>query len=85
MLKLGDRYLSKGYHVYAKKLDSATGQVASLTIAKSDYQSPVHRNGYMDIVGIFVYDKKGNIIGERRFLGLFTSAAYHSNPHQIPF
>ncbi len=85
LLKLGDKYLSKGYHVYAKKLDSATGQVASLTIAKSDYQSPVHRNGYMDIVGIFVYDKKGNIIGERRFLGLFTSAAYHSNPHQIPF
>ena len=86
LLKLGTQYLSKSYHIYAKKLDTSLNETLSLlTIAKSDYQSPIHRLGYMDIIGVFLYDNDGNIIGERRFLGLFTSASYHSNPHQIPF
>lgn len=56
-----------------------------LLIAKSDFESTVHRRGYMDVVVINIYDKKGKIIGERRILGLFTSVAYHSNPQSIPY
>ena len=32
-----------------------------------------------------IFDKKGNVIGERRFVGLYTSVAYNGNPKHIPF
>ena len=44
----------------------------------------MHRAGYLDYVGIKHFDAKGALIGERRFLGLWTSAAYNSNPREIP-
>src|SRR3989338_5826997 len=56
-----------------------------LIISKTNTKSTVHRPAYTDYIGVKRYNKKGEIIGERRFLGLYTSAAYHSNPKQIPF
>ena len=44
----------------------------------------VHRAGYLDYVGINHFDAKGRLIGERRFLGLWTSAAYGTSPREIP-
>ena len=38
----------------------------------------------MDRVGIKRYDDKGELIGEDRFLGLFTSAAYSRSVREIP-
>jgi len=56
----------------------------ALILTKSSSKSTVHRSAYLDYVGIKRFDTKGRVIGERRFLGLFTSAAYQSNPRQIP-
>ncbi len=56
-----------------------------LMISKSNTLSTVHRSGYTDYIGIKQFDQQGNLIGERRFIGLYTSAAYHSSPSQIPF
>ena len=53
-------------------------------VTKSNLLSTVHRSGYLDYVGIKNFDAKGVLIGERRFLGLWTSAAYNSNPRDIP-
>jgi glutamate dehydrogenase len=53
-------------------------------VTKSNLLSTVHRPGYLDYVGIKNFDAKGVLIGERRFLGLWTSAAYNSNPRDIP-
>ncbi len=55
-----------------------------LFIAKSDFESNVHRRGRMDVIVAPLYDLNGKCIGERRFVGLFTSVAYHSNPLRIP-
>ncbi|MEJ2632184.1 MAG: NAD-glutamate dehydrogenase [Acidihalobacter sp.] len=55
-----------------------------LILAKSNTRSRIHRLGYMDYIGIKRYDAKGAVIGEHRFLGLFTSAAYSHNPRSIP-
>jgi glutamate dehydrogenase len=44
----------------------------------------VHRSGYLDYVGVKHFDDKGRLIGEKRFLGLWTSAAYSSTPREIP-
>ncbi len=56
-----------------------------LMISKSNTLSTVHRSGYTDYIGIKQFDQQGNLAGERRFIGLYTSAAYHSSPSQIPF
>jgi glutamate dehydrogenase len=53
-------------------------------VTKANLQSTVHRPGYLDYVGIKKFDPKGRLIGERRFLGLWTSAAYNCNPREIP-
>ena len=55
-----------------------------LIITKANSRSTVHRHAYLDYVGIKVYNNKGKAIGEHRFIGLFTSAAYSESPRHIP-
>ncbi|MCC6869831.1 MAG: NAD-glutamate dehydrogenase [Burkholderiales bacterium] len=55
-----------------------------LVIAKSTSRSTVHRPGYLDFVAVKRFDAAGRVVGEDRFLGLFTSAAYSANPRDIP-
>ncbi len=56
-----------------------------LIIAKTHTKSTVHHPGYTDYVGVKRFNEKGELIGERRFIGLYTSSAYHSNTKLIPF
>ncbi|HSW93826.1 MAG TPA: NAD-glutamate dehydrogenase [Gammaproteobacteria bacterium] len=56
-----------------------------LIIAKTNTQSTVHRAAYTDYIGVKRFNEKGELIGERRFVGLYTSTAYHSSPRYIPF
>lgn len=56
-----------------------------LVMSKTNTLATVHRNAYTDYIGIKRFDNKGNVIGERRLIGLYTSAAYHTNPKHIPF
>src|SRR6202453_627844 len=53
-------------------------------VTKANLQSSVHRGGYLDYVGVKSFDSSGRLVGERRFLGLWTSAAYTSPPREIP-
>ena len=55
-----------------------------LILTKANSRSTVHRSAFLDYVGVKVYDKKGIVIGERRFIGLLTSVAYSENPKNIP-
>ena len=55
-----------------------------LIITKTNARSTVHRRGYLDYIGVLKFDKRGRTIGERRFLGLFTSAAYNLNAMDTP-
>jgi glutamate dehydrogenase len=56
-----------------------------LIIAKTNTKSTVHRDAYTDYIGVKRFNDKGEIIGERRFIGLYTSTAYNSSPRYIPF
>lgn len=53
-------------------------------ITKSSRRSVVHRAVPMDYIGIKKYDEKGNVVGEERFIGLFTSKVYFQSAHDIP-
>jgi len=56
-----------------------------LIIAKTNTTSTVHRQVYTDYIGVKLFNEQGELKGERRFIGLYTSSAYHSSPRQIPF
>lgn len=56
-----------------------------LIIAKTNTRSTIHRDTYTDYVGVKRFNEKGELIGECRFIGLYTSTAYHSSPRYIPF
>jgi len=56
-----------------------------IIIARTNYQSTVHRPAFCHVVFKKIFNKKGEVIGVCRFIGLFTSAAYHSSPSTIPF
>ena len=56
----------------------------NILILKTDRQSLVHRSGPMDCVIVKTYDQDGRVTGERRLVGLFTSAAYHALVHDVP-
>ncbi len=55
-----------------------------LVLTKANSRATVHRPGYLDYLGVKRFDANGNVVGERRFVGLYTSSTYHANPHQIP-
>ena len=55
-----------------------------LTITKANTRATVHRDAYLDYIGIRTFDGEGRVIGERRFIGLFTSVAYASSVLALP-
>ncbi|HEY2863496.1 MAG TPA: NAD-glutamate dehydrogenase [Casimicrobiaceae bacterium] len=55
-----------------------------LVVTKSTSRSTVHRPGYLDYIAVKRFNAKGEVSGEHRFLGLFTSTAYSANPAEIP-
>ncbi len=56
-----------------------------LVMSKTNTRATVHRDAYTDYIGIKRFNAQGQVIGERRIIGLYTSAAYNTNPKHIPF
>ena len=55
-----------------------------LIIAKSTMISRVHRRINADYIGVKHYDADGRVVGETRFVGLFTAEAYDEPVRSIP-
>ncbi len=55
-----------------------------LEILKSRYRSKVHRIANAERVRVQKFDGNGNVIGEYRIIGLFTSSAYNQSVTNIP-
>lgn len=56
-----------------------------LVMSKTHFRATVHRDADCDYIGFKRFDKTGKVIGERRIIGLYTSAAYNTSPKYIPF
>ncbi|WP_236245010.1 NAD-glutamate dehydrogenase [Streptomyces sp. CC210A] len=55
-----------------------------LILTKANSRATVHRPSYLDYIGVKKFDAAGNVVGERRFLGLFSSAAYTESVRRVP-
>ncbi|MGB7256936.1 MAG: NAD-glutamate dehydrogenase [Pseudolabrys sp.] len=56
-----------------------------LIVAKANIRAHVHRRTYLDYIGIKRFNAAGNLVGEFRIVGLFTSTAYTRSAHSIPY
>ena len=56
-----------------------------LIITKANTRSTVHRRVHMDYIGVKRFGADGRVLGERRFVGLFTSEVYTRTVREIPF
>jgi glutamate dehydrogenase len=59
-------------------------EAVALVVTKANSVSTIHRATYLDYVGVKTFDARGRVTGERRFIGLFTSATYSASPREIP-
>jgi glutamate dehydrogenase len=78
-------------HARTPRVVELTGEIRDnarektlLIITKANTVSTVHRATYLDYVGIKTFDSSGEVRGERRFIGLWTSSAYSKSPREIP-
>ncbi len=55
-----------------------------LVLTKANSRATVHRPAYLDYIGVKRFDAAGEVIGERRFLGLYTTSAYKESVREIP-
>lgn len=55
-----------------------------LLLTKTNSRSRVHRPAYCDYIGIKRFDSQGNVIGEDRFIGLYSSSFYNDSVREIP-
>ncbi|MBT1063767.1 NAD-glutamate dehydrogenase [Bowmanella sp. Y26] len=55
-----------------------------LILTKTNTKSRVHRPAYMDYIGIKEFDNEGNVVGEHRFIGLYSSAFYNAGASDVP-
>ncbi|MER6576123.1 NAD-glutamate dehydrogenase [Nonomuraea sp. NPDC001023] len=53
-------------------------------ITKANSRATVHRATYLDYIGVKLFSPEGEVIGERRFLGLLTHVAYNESISRIP-
>ncbi len=59
-------------------------QPEPVIITKANVKSTVHRVSHLDYIGVKIFDADGKAIGERRFVGLFTSLSYSQFAHDVP-
>ena len=55
-----------------------------LILTKANSRSTVHRRSYLDYIAIKRVNETGELVGEYRFLGLYTHEAYHESIARIP-
>jgi len=55
-----------------------------LSFSKSRHRARIHRLAYPDYVEVKAFSESGALIGQHRFLGLFTASVYTTDPAHVP-
>jgi glutamate dehydrogenase len=53
-------------------------------VTKAMTRATVHRPAWLDYIAVKRFDEGGEVVGEARFLGLYTSTAYSAHVSEIP-
>lgn len=80
----GDKEYSASFEQLPQELRELAHLPQLIILNKSQTRSLIHRSAYVDFIGIKRFDARGNVTGERRFLGLYTARAYQASPRDVP-
>jgi glutamate dehydrogenase len=80
----GDQIQSRSFQKLPLPVRERAREPHLLVLAKANSRATVHRSAYLDYVGVKRFDENGVVVGERRFLGLFSSATYTESVLRIP-
>ncbi len=78
-------YISETDEGLPQNLQELRRSLPSISISKTNRLSTVHRRVPMDAIAIKTYDEKGKVIGEKLFIGLFTSVTYSRSVSDVPY
>jgi glutamate dehydrogenase len=70
--------------VLTPELKRLVAEPTPLIVAKSTLRARVHRRATADYIGVKRYNNEGEVIGEIRFVGLFTSESFTEPTRNIP-
>ncbi|MDF5751114.1 NAD-glutamate dehydrogenase [Spongiactinospora sp. TRM90649] len=79
-----DKAGSDSFAAMPPELRAKAREMQILIITKANTRATVHRPAYLDYVGVKLFSPEGEVVGERRFLGLFTHMAYSESISRIP-
>ncbi|WTW95128.1 NAD-glutamate dehydrogenase [Streptomycetaceae bacterium NBC_01309] len=79
-----DQDLSNAFSRLSPEARAKAREKKLLILTKANSRSTVHRPSYLDYIGVKKFDADGNVVGERRFLGLFGSSIYTESVTRIP-
>jgi len=79
-----DQEMSESFGRLPDPVKAKAREKTLLVLAKANSRATVHRPAYLDYVGVKTFDETGEVSGERRFLGLLSSAAYTESLLRIP-
>ncbi len=80
----GDQLQSTAFQKLPEAVRVRAREPRLLVLAKANSKATVHRQAYLDYVGVKKFDEDGLVVGERRFLGLFSSATYTESVLRVP-
>jgi glutamate dehydrogenase len=87
VLRQPDRFvLRRGSEpsIITPEIERFLGEPMPIVVSKSNLMSRVHRRVYADYIGIKRFNARGEVVGETRFVGLFTAEAYYKLTRDIP-
>jgi glutamate dehydrogenase len=79
-----DREGSESFAALPPDIRAKATEPDRLVLAKGNSRSTVYRNKYLDYVAVKKLGATGQVIGEWRFLGLYTHSAYTESIARIP-
>jgi len=80
----GDQLQSAAFSALPNMVRARAREPKVLVLAKANSKATVHRSAYLDYIGVKRFDENGTVVGERRFLGLFSAATYTESVMRIP-
>lgn len=78
-------YISENKEGLPRNLQEMRRDLPPVSVSKTNRLSTVHRRVPMDAIAVKTYGKDGRVIGEKLFLGLFTSVTYSRSVSDVPF
>ncbi|MDH5721836.1 MAG: NAD-glutamate dehydrogenase [Alphaproteobacteria bacterium] len=77
-------YISDNKEGLPRNMQELRISLPPVSVSKTNKLATVHRRVPMDCIAVKIYDDKGSVIGEKLFLGLFTSVTYSRSVCDVP-